>query len=252
MSEKKIALVTGAAMGIGRSIAAQLAEDGFAVLVSDRDQAKAAETSAALCDRGLTTEPLELDVGRPESIVAAFARVGERQGRCDVIVNNAGVAKTYPFLEFPLESFLATMNVNVTGALLCSQQAARLMVPRGWGRIINIASVAGLRSVGFGRTAYGTSKSAIIGMTRQIASEVAEHGITVNAVAPGPVDTPLTQTLHSKAFRDAYTAAIPMKRYGVPNEIAALVSFLASENAGYITGATIPIDGGFMAVGALP
>ena len=139
----------------------------------------------------------------------------------------------------------------VTGALLCSQIAARLMMPRRWGRIINIASVAGMRSVGSGRTAYGTSKAALIGLTRQIASELAEHGITANAVAPGPVDTPLTKVLHSEQFRGAYTAAIPMKRYGAPEEIASLVSFLASEHAGYITGAAIPVDGGFMAAGAI-
>jgi NAD(P)-dependent dehydrogenase (short-subunit alcohol dehydrogenase family) len=166
-------------------------------------------------------------------------------------VNNAGIAKTFPFLDFPLDNWLATMNINLTGTLLCSQRAARLMVPRRWGRIINIASVAGMRAVGKGRTAYGTSKAAVIGLTRQIASELAEHGITANAIAPGPVDTPMTEVLHSPAFRDAYTGAIPMKRYGRPDEIAAAVSFLASENAAYITGATIPVDGGFMSAGAL-
>jgi NAD(P)-dependent dehydrogenase (short-subunit alcohol dehydrogenase family) len=143
------------------------------------------------------------------------------------------------------------MNINLTGTLLCSQRAARLMVLRHWGRIINIASVAGMRAVGKGRTAYGTSKAAVIGLTRQIASELAEHGITANAIAPGPVDTPMTEVLHSPAFREAYTSAIPMKRYGAPDEIAAAVSFLASENAAYITGVAIPVDGGFMSAGAL-
>lgn len=250
-TDGKIAIVTGAAMGIGMAIAAQLVKDGLTVLVSDLDEVRAAATAAELCSQGLSAAPLGLDVSSPESIAAAFARVKERYGRCDVIVNNAGVAKTFPFLDFPLESFLTIMAVNVTGALLCSQHAARLMVPRRWGRIINIASVAGMRSVGSGRTGYGTSKAAVIGMTRQMASELAEFGITANAVAPGPVDTPLTKVLHSDEFRAAYTAAIPMKRYGAPEEIAAVVSFLASESASYITGATIPVDGGFMAAGAL-
>ena len=250
-TEVKIAVVTGAAMGIGMAIAAQLAKDGLTVLVSDLDEARAAETATEFRGRGLSAEPLGLDVSSPESIAAAFAKVKERYGRCDVVVNNAGVATTFPFLDFPLESFLTTMTVNVTGALLCSQHAARLMAPRRWGRIINIASVAGMRTVGSGRTGYGTSKAAVIGLTRQMASELAELGITANAVAPGPVDTPMTKVLHSEDFRGAYTAAIPMKRYGAPEEIAALVSFLASEGAGYITGVAIPVDGGFMAAGAL-
>lgn len=249
--DTRVALVTGAAMGIGLAIATQLAEDDHTVLISDLDAGKATEAASILRDRGLRAEPLALDVGDPQSIAAAFTNVADRHGRCDVVVNNAGVARTFPFLEFPLDNFVATMAVNVTGALLCAQHSARLMVPRRWGRIINVASVAGMRSVGSGRTAYGTSKAAVIGLTRQIASELAEHGITANAVAPGPVDTPMTKVLHSEAFRGAYTAAIPMKRYGLPEEIAAIVAFLASDRAAYITGAAIPVDGGFMAAGAL-
>ncbi len=251
IAERKIALVTGAAMGIGAAIAEQLSRDGMTVLISDRDEAAATNTAAGLKAQGLSAEPLTLDVSSPDSIAAAFAMVKQRHGRCDVLVNNAGIAKTFPFIDFPLDNFAATMAVNVTGTLLCAQQAARLMLPRRWGRIINIASVAGMRSVGSGRTAYGTSKAAVIGLTRQIASELAEAGITANAVAPGPVDTPMTEVLHSAEFRGTYTAAVPMRRYGKPAEIADIVSFLASDRAAYITGAVIPVDGGFMASGAL-
>lgn len=249
-SESRVALVTGGAKGIGAEVGARLAAAGHRVLVADLDLDAATATAAALREAGGQASAIELDVGRPDSIAAVFAQVEREHGRCDILVNSAGIAKVFPFLDFPLDNFLATMNVNVTGTLLCAQAAARLMVQRRWGRIVNIASVAGMRAVGTGRTAYGTSKGAVIALTRQMAVELAEHGITANAVSPGPVDTPMTQVLHSAKFREEYSKAIPMNRYGSTGEIAAAVMYLVSEEARYTTGIAMPVDGGFLASGA--
>jgi NAD(P)-dependent dehydrogenase (short-subunit alcohol dehydrogenase family) len=246
----RVALVTGAAKGIGAAIADRLARDGRHVVIGDIDDAEAGAKAEALRAAGHRADAVRLDVSQPESVAAAFAELDRRFGRCDIVVNNAGIAKTAPFLDFPLESWQAHLNVNVTGVLLCSQHGGRLMRREGWGRIVNIASVAGLRAVGVGRTGYGTSKAAVIGLTRQMAVELAEHRITANAVAPGPVDTPMTRVLHSPEFRQAYTSAIPMRRYGTPEEIAAAVAYFASEDAGYVTGTVLPLDGGFYASGA--
>jgi NAD(P)-dependent dehydrogenase (short-subunit alcohol dehydrogenase family) len=248
--QQRVALVTGAAKGIGAAIAERLAHDGMQVLIGDIDEAQARAKADELTQAGLSAAPVLLDVGDASSVAAAFEAIDRQWHRCDVVVNNAGIAKTFPFVEFPLESWQAHLNINVTGVLLCAQHGARLMLRERWGRIINIASVAGMRAVGVGRTGYGTSKAAVIGLTRQMAVELAEHGITANAIAPGPVDTPMTRVLHSPQFRQSYTDAIPMNRYGTPEEIAAAVAYLASDGAAYVTGIVIPVDGGFLASGA--
>jgi NAD(P)-dependent dehydrogenase (short-subunit alcohol dehydrogenase family) len=247
---QRVALITGAAKGIGAAIADRLARDGMHVLIGDIDDAEAAAAAAALTQAGFNASPLHLDVGNADAVAAAFAEIDRRWGRCDVVVNNAGIAKTAPFVDFPLDSWEAHLRVNVTGVLLCSQHGARLMQRARWGRIVNIASVAGMRAVGVGRTGYGTSKAAVIGLTRQMAVELAEFGITANAVAPGPVDTPMTRVLHSEQFRRDYARAIPMDRYGTTGEVAAAVMYLASEEASYVTGTVLPVDGGFLAAGA--
>ena len=250
MQKRRVAVVTGGAMGIGGESAAQLARTGHHVVIADRDTTAATQTAEQLIQEGLSVSTVDIDVGNATSVAAAFERVQKEIGRCDVLVNSAGLAKVYPFLDYPLDHFEHTMNVNVTGTLLCSQHAARMMVKEQWGRIINIASVAGLRAVGTGRTAYGTSKGAVIALTRQMAVELAEHGITANAVSPGPVDTPFTRVLHTEKFKKEYSSAIPMNRYGTVSEIAAVVAFLASDAASYITGISMPVDGGFLASGA--
>jgi 3-oxoacyl-[acyl-carrier protein] reductase len=247
---QRLALVTGAGNGIGAAIARKLAQDNMLVLVSDVDISAAERTTREIAEQGLSAEAIQLNLADPASVAAAFAKIEAKFGRCDVLVNNAGVATTCAFLDFPLEKWQLTMDVNVTGALLCSQYAARLMVKRQWGRIVNISSISGLRA-GTGRTAYGTSKAALIGLTRQIAIELAEHGITANSIAPGPVDTTMTRALHSDLARESYNRAVPMRRYGTTDEIAAAVSFLTSADASYITGHVMPVDGGFMAAGML-
>jgi 3-oxoacyl-[acyl-carrier protein] reductase len=247
---QRLALVTGAGNGIGAAIALKLAQDNMLVLVSDVDISAAERTTREIAQQGLSAEAIELNLADPASVAAAFAMIEAKFGRCDVLINNAGVATTCAFLDFPLEKWQLTMDVNVTGALLSSQYAARLMVKRQWGRIVNISSISGLRA-GTGRTAYGTSKAALIGLTRQIAIELAEYGITANSIAPGPVDTTMTRALHSDLARDSYNRAVPMRRYGTTDEIAAAVSFLTSAGASYITGHVMPVDGGFMAAGML-
>lgn len=249
-SGARVALVTGGAMGIGASISAQLAAKGHTVLVADINLEAAAKTADALVAAGHRAAALQMDLGSPEAIAQAFAHIEKDYGRCDVLVNNAGVARTYSFLDYPLDNWLQTMNVNVTGVLLAGQQAARLMVKQGWGRIVNISSISGIRA-GAGRTAYGTSKAAVIGLTRQMAIELAQYGITVNSVAPGPVDTPMTQAMHSEQTRESYYRLVPMRRYGTTDEIASAVCYLAAEESAYITGHVIPVDGGFVAGGVL-
>jgi len=237
-------------MGIGEAVAQRLAGLGHHVFIADRNQPAAEATAERLRAEGHHVSAVVMDVGQAASITAAFAQIEASKGRCDMLVNSAGVATVAPFIDFSLEEFERTMAINVTGTLLCCQHAARLMMRHGWGRIVNIASVAGMRAVGKGRTAYGTSKGAVIALTRQMAVELADHGITANAVCPGPVDTPLTQQLHSEQFRQEYSKAIPMNRYGSVVEIAAAVQYLVSEEAAYVTGIAMPVDGGFLASGA--
>ena len=246
----RVAMVTGGAMGIGAAVVQRLASAGMRVVIADLNPDAAQSTASALQTQGHTAMVLPMDVSAPDQVEKAFASLEAQWGRCDVLVNAAGVATVAPFLTFDTQAFDRTMRINVHGTFMCSQLAARMMQRHQWGRIVNIASVAGMRAVGTGRTAYGTSKGAVIALTRQMAVELAEHGITANAVSPGPVDTPLTRQLHSDTFRQAYTHAIPMQRYGTVEEIAAVVQFLVSEEASYITGIAMPVDGGFLASGA--
>jgi 3-oxoacyl-[acyl-carrier protein] reductase len=246
----RVAVVTGGAAGLGEAIALRLSADGFQVVIADLKSEDAEELAKDTCTRGSRAYSHQVDVSAPDSVSALFDWIQRKLGRCDALVNNAGIASTSPLVDVASAHWNSTFAVNVSGPLLMAQRAVRLMQERGHGRIVNIASISGIRASA-GRAAYGTSKAAIIGLTRQMAIEFATNGITVNAVAPGPVDTPLTRDVHTDLTRQSYYRAIPMRRYGRPEEIASAVSFLCSDDASYITGHTIPVDGGYLAAGVL-
>jgi NAD(P)-dependent dehydrogenase (short-subunit alcohol dehydrogenase family) len=248
--DSPVAVVTGGAAGIGEAIARRLSVDGFTVVIADLDGNRAEEMATEISARGGRASGRHVDVSAAESVAALFEWLTHELGRCDVLVNNAGVASTASLAQVPLERWNSTLAINVTGALLTTQHAIPLMKKGGRGRVVNISSISGVRASA-GRIAYGTSKAAVIGLTRQLAIELAADNITVNSVAPGPVDTATAQAVHTELTRQSYLRLIPMKRYGRPEEIAAAVSFLCSEDASYITGHTLPVDGGYLAAGVL-
>ena len=246
-SSPRVAVVTGGARGIGRAIGEWFLQRGHAVVLIDRDQATLGRTVAALgmADRLLG---LHADVSVPAQVAQAVADVLARFGRVDALVNNAGVAVFKPTLDTAFDEWRAVMATNLDGAFLCTQAFAAPMVRQGRGAVVNIASISGLRASTL-RVAYGTSKAALIHLTKQHAVELGNAGVRVNAVAPGPVETEMARQVHSAAIRADYHDAIPLARYGALEEIAQVVGFLCSDEACYVNGQVIAVDGGFDATG---
>ncbi|MBA3771549.1 MAG: SDR family oxidoreductase [Ramlibacter sp.] len=247
----RTAWVTGAAQGIGAGIARHLAlAMGMRVALLDRNDHRLRETAALLRAEGAQVETAALDLADGPSIGPASASLAQRFGPAEVLVNNAGIAFAAAAEDYPLDAWERTLAVNLTAPFLLSQACLAAMRTAGWGRIVNIASISGMRA-GTGRVAYGTSKAGLIALTQQIAIEAAPWGITANAVAPGMVETELAARMHQPATLAAMLARVPVGRYGLAGEIAAAVGYLASDAAAYVTGHTLAVDGGFVCAGWL-
>lgn len=245
-TQPKVALVTGAARGIGLAAAERFLAEGWAVAMLDNNAETLADAVAAI-GRPERVLSLPLDVSRAEDAEAAARAVADRFGRLDALVNNAGIAEFGTVMTTPITVWNAIMAVNLTGPFLMTQAMFDLL-SRAGGAVVNITSISSLRASTL-RVAYGTSKAALGHLTKQMAVELAHYGIRVNAVAPGPVDTEMAKKVHSPAIRKDYHDAIPLNRYGLPEELADAIFYLCSPGSSYITGQILAVDGGFDAAG---
>lgn len=246
--EGRVALVTGAASGIGLQIAHDLARRGALVCVLDRNALAAHAAAQAIVEAGGQATTCVIDLADPQAITTAVDGLLAQHGAIDILVNNAGVVSTQPASDVSLTDWNTTLAINLTAPMVLTQRVLPAMGAKGWGRIVNVSSISGVRA-GTGRLAYGSSKAALIAMTGQFAIEFAERGITVNAIAPGFVDTPMIRTLHGSSKQSTYLNVCPMHRFCSPEEVSAAVVFFASDAASFITGQVLGVDGGYLASG---
>lgn len=243
MAEHRIAVVTGAGRGIGRAIATRLASCGYAVVVADVDAESAAGTVAAITRSGQRAYPSVLDVTSYQGVERFMRDVASTHGRIDVLVNNAGIIRRGNLSTVTEKDWDAVIAVNLKGTFNCCKHAAPFMIRQRGGRIVNIASIAAKLGDITSAPGYGPSKAGMVNLTKSLARELAPHGITVNAIAPHAIETEMSAQW-TEEMRQRVIAGIPLGRLGRPEEVAACVAFLVSEEAGFITGATLDINGG--------
>ena len=251
MPTQEAVFVTGGASGIGLAIVEAVLEKGWRAVIVDRDERSLDQSRAALAKSGDQARFVALDIADEAAVIDEVERCEAEFGPITGLVNSAGIARDVPSLETSAELFRRILDVNIVGSFVISREIAKRMCGRQVGSIVNIASVSGIRG-NVGRVAYGASKGGMITMTQVMAVELASLGVRVNAIAPGPIETPLVREVHTDQIRAEWIARVPQRRYGKPSEIASAALFLLDPmHSGFITGQTVCVDGGFTAAGLL-
>ncbi len=242
--EGRVAVVTGAAQGIGRTIALTLAKGGATLALVDVLEDKLAGVAEEITSSGGHAAAFKMNVTDEDNIKQVFKQIVEKFGRLEILVNNAGITRDQLMMRMKRNDWDLVISINLTGVFLCTQAAVPTMLKQRWGRIVNISSINGQMGQA-GQANYSASKAGVIGLTMATAREVAPRGITANAVAPGYIETPMTQVL-SEELKDAMLKMVPLGRVGTPQDVANAVCFLASEESSYITGQVLKVNGGML------